>query len=354
MILAWMVAAVILVALVIYGVLGGADFGGGFWDLFASGPRAQRQRALIEQAIAPVWEANHVWLIVVIVLLFTNFPLAFASVSIALHVPLALMLLGIVFRASAFVFRQYDVAGDSVQRRWGRVFAWSSIITPLFLGIVVATLSTGNIRVIDGVVQTGYFGPWVRPFPIVVGIFTLALFAFLAATYLIRETTDPELREDFCRRALWAQGGVVVLGVVAAWLAGSGAAEFRRALFGSVEGWIVVAIGVVLAAISTWMLVSRRTRWARVFAGAEVAAVIVGWGVAQQPYLVYPDITIPDAAAPARTHAIVLIILAAGSVILIPSLWWLYRIFKREPIFEELSGAPARERERNRRPKPKK
>src|SRR5690606_31260418 len=137
MILPWITASVILVALVVYAILGGADFGGGLWDLLASGPRARRQRELITEAIAPVWEANHVWLIVVIVLLFTCFPLAFSVISIALHVPLALMLLGIVMRAAAFVFRHYDVAGDPVQRRWGQIFAWSSIITPLFLGICV-------------------------------------------------------------------------------------------------------------------------------------------------------------------------------------------------------------------------
>lgn len=336
MILPWVTAGVVLLSLIIYAILGGADFGGGVWDLLARGPRAQRQRDLIAEAIAPVWEANHVWLIVVIVLLFTCFPLAFAVISISLHVPLALMLLGIVARASAFVFRHYDVAADPVQRRWGQIFAWSSVITPIFLGIVVGAITLGAIRVEDEVVQTGYFAPWVRPFPILVGFFALMLFAFLAAVYLIRETNDPELQEDFRGKALRAQGWVVLLAVLAAIAARIETHFFHERFLATWWSWLVFGVGALLAAWVSALLVQRRMRWVRVVAAAEVAVVLVGWGVSQSPYLVAPDITIQGAAAPPLTHVITLCILGGGAVILIPSLLWLYRIFKREPIFEEL------------------
>ena len=126
--LADLVGFVMIAALVLYALGAGADFGGGVWDWFASGPRAQRQRDLISQAIGPIWEANHVWLILVVVLLFVAFPPVFAAMSIALHIPLAVMLVGIVLRGSAFVFRSHDVQTDDVQRRWSRLFAVGSIV----------------------------------------------------------------------------------------------------------------------------------------------------------------------------------------------------------------------------------
>ena len=194
----------ILAALVLYALLGGADFGGGIWDLLAWGPRKREQRALIEHAIGPIWEANHVWLILVVVVLFTAFPAAFAAVSIALFVPLVLLLLGIVLRGAAFTFRTYDRPDDRVQARWGAIFSGSSVLAPLVLGVVVGALASGRLRVAaDGAEPFA----WVAPFPLAVGLFAAALFAFLAATYLAVEAAGP-LREDFRRRALGA--GVAV------------------------------------------------------------------------------------------------------------------------------------------------
>ena len=151
------VAALMMTGLVVYALTGGADFGGGVWDLLARGPRAGAQRKLIEKAIAPVWEANHVWLIFVVVLLFSGFPTAFSALSIALHIPITLMLLGIIFRGSAFVFRQYG-GGDTTA--WQRTFAVASAVTPVFLGVIVGAITTGRIRVVDGVTTAGWFEHW--------------------------------------------------------------------------------------------------------------------------------------------------------------------------------------------------
>src|SRR4051812_22364451 len=175
--------AVIVAALVLYLLLGGADFGGGVWDLFAFGPRRAEQRRAIEQAIGPIWEANHVWLILVVVVLFTAFPPAFAAISVALHVPLTLFLVGVVLRGSAFAFRSFDTRGDRHQRRWGLLFSMASTVAPVLLGVVVGALVSGRIRVAGGLVQGGFFRAWLAPFPLAVGLFALALCAFLAATY---------------------------------------------------------------------------------------------------------------------------------------------------------------------------
>src|SRR5882672_2731226 len=145
-----------IAALILYALLGGADYGGGVWDLFAFGKRAPQQRALIAKAIGPVWEANHVWLILVIVILFTAFPPAFAAISTALHIPLTLLLLGIVLRGTTFTFRSYDV-----QRRCSLVFSIASVITPILLGITLGAISSGTIRVETGHVVSGFFSSWL-------------------------------------------------------------------------------------------------------------------------------------------------------------------------------------------------
>ena len=173
-----------------------------------SGPRAERQRDTIARALAPVWEANHVWLVLAIVILFTGFPSAFAAIATALHVPLTLLLFGIVLRGSAFVFRAYDGVGNRPNRSWGRLFAVASAVTPLLIGMLVGALTEGNIHVVRGQVQAGLFHSWTTPFCCMVGIFALSLFAFLAAVFLTLEADSPALANDFRRRAL--TGGVAV------------------------------------------------------------------------------------------------------------------------------------------------
>src|SRR5467141_2048296 len=178
-------AAIILVALTAYVLFGGADFGGGVWDLLSSGPRRTQQRDLIAHAIGTVWEANHVWLILAIVLLFTCFPRAFAFIAIGLHIPLTLMLIGIVLRGSAFVLQSYGGGG-------GRVFATASLVTPVLLGMCVGAVASGTVwwGVRDGPFVTSFISSWLTPFAFAVGVFTLACFAFLAAVYLTLAPKD--------------------------------------------------------------------------------------------------------------------------------------------------------------------
>jgi cytochrome d ubiquinol oxidase subunit II len=321
------IAGAVMAALTLYALGAGADFGGGVWDLLARGPRAARQRELIAHAIGPIWEANHVWLILAVVLLFVCFPAAWAALSIALHVPLSLMLVGIVLRGSAFAFRSYGGEDDAGERRWGRVFAVASLVTPVMLGACVGAVAGGRVRVRGGVVATGFFS-WVSAFPFVVGLLALALFSFLAAVYLTHETADEALRDDFRRRAL--ASGVATGGLAFAALAlarddagvmWSGLVEHRWAApFHALTG--AAALGALVA------LWRRRYGAARVLAIAQVVLVLWGWALAQFPYVVPPDLTFAEtAAAPAVLRA-VLGALGVGAVILVPSLVYLFRVFK--------------------------
>jgi cytochrome d ubiquinol oxidase subunit II len=329
------VAAILAIALNAYVLLGGADFGGGVWDLLASGPRRQEQRALIAKAIGPIWEANHVWLIVVVVVLFTAFPAAFSALSIVLHIPLTVVLLGIVLRSSAFVFRSYAGAGAEVERRWGRLFATASTVTPLFLGIAVGAVASGEVGARVLRMQSGagdafiaaFVRPWLAPFPLAVGAMTVALVAFLAAVYSILATAEESLREDFRRRALMAGGALIVSALGAFLLAHSGAPRVKWGLTSS--PWSIpfqVATGVS-AAVALGALWTRRWTVARGAAGALVSLILWGWVLAQFPYLVPDAITIRGAAAPRTTLLALIGILAAGGLVLVPSLIYLFRTF---------------------------
>ena len=324
-------AGVMVIALVLYVLFGGADFGGGVWDLLASGPRKKEQRALIERAIGPIWEANHVWLILVVVLLFAGFPRAFAALTTALHVPMTLFLLGVVARGSAFTFRAYDSRGDRVQKRWGLVFSLASVIAPVLLGMIVGTIASGRIRVEGATITSGFFRPWLAAFPFAVGLYALSLFAFLAAIYLAHEADDPALKEDFRRRALASGVAVGALAAVSFALSLRSAPVIAKGLTDHPITWPVHSITAVSATATFVLLLRRRYSIARYTAALQATMILLGWAASQYPYLVVPDVSIADAAGNPRTRALLLVALAAGSALLFPSLYVLFRVFKRPP-----------------------
>ncbi len=327
-----LVAGAIAASLNIYAVTAGADFGGGVWDLLASGDRKDRQRSLIAEAIAPIWEANHVWLILVVVLLFTAFPPAFAQLMTVLHIPLSLLLLGIVLRGSAFTFRSYDSRRDSVQRRWGRIFAITSTVTPLLLGTILGAIATGDVGEQSPTSGTSfasaYVAPWLSPFPIAVGALALVLFAFLAAVYLTVEAEDDALRDDFRARALWSAGAAAVIAVIVLVLARSEAPLVWQALMIG-NGAMALRIAATVVALGAMYALWRRSyRAARVAAVVEVSLITWGWALGQFPYLVPPQMTVQNAAAPASTLELLLGALVVGLAVLVPSLRYLFKVFK--------------------------
>jgi len=182
---------VALLAIVLYAVFGGADFGGGVWDLLATGPRAREQREAITHAIGPVWEANHVWLIFAIVTLFTCFPLAFADLSVGLFVPLTIALVGIVLRGAAFVFRNYAAGATRLAASWTIVFGVASLLAPFFLGDSAGALATGRYA-------------WLSPFALSIGLFGVVLCAQIASVFLLSDVPAGAVHDDFRRRAVRA------------------------------------------------------------------------------------------------------------------------------------------------------
>lgn len=327
-------AGVIVGALVLYALTGGADFGGGILDLTARGPRGRALRDLIARAIGPIWEANHVWLILVVVVLFVCFPRAFAVVMTALHIPLAVMLVGVVMRGSAFVFRGYDDPSELVARRWSLVFAASSLLTPLALGTTLGAVASGALRLdpATGRVLTDFVSAWLAPFPLAVGGLVTALFALLAATYLAMETEDPALREDLRRRGLGAGVLTGTFAFLSLALAAEGAPRVWAGLAGgpwSLPFQVVtggVAVGALLA------LARRRWALARGLAAGQVVLVSLGWAASQWPMLVPPDLDIASAAAPPSVIVPVLWALGLGAIGLFPALFWLYRVFGKRVV----------------------
>lgn len=330
--LAALLGGTLVGALNAYVLLAGADFGGGVWDLLARGPRKEAQRQLIAHAIGPVWEANHVWLILVIVLLFTCFPAAFARIVVPLNLPLTGVLIGIVLRGSAFAFRGYGGDRDAVQRRWGRVFAVASLVTPLLLGTAVGAVASGAVGGVapgaSGPFAEQYIRPWLAAFPLSVGVFTLVCFAFLAATYLTLEAPAGALREDFRLRALVSGVAVGAAALVALLTARPGAPLMRHGLLGS--SWALpfqLATGVAaLSALAA--LVRRRYVLARLAVMLQVSFVLWGWAWSQYPYVVPPEVDLEASAAPASTLRLVLVALVLGALVLVPSLVYLFRVFK--------------------------
>lgn len=330
MLLEDLIAVVTLVSLILYALMGGADFGGGLWDLLATGPRSRKQRDAIADAIAPIWEANHVWLILVIVLLFTAWPKAFGAMMTALHIPLTLMLLGIVLRGTAFVFRKYDSKRDNVHSRWSRVFGIASVFTPLVQGMSLGALTTGAVRVENADVRTGFFAGWLSPFAISCGLFALGLFALLAATYLTVDTaSDPALQNDFRKRALAAEVTLAPVALLVFFTSKHGAPKMYHHL---TSWWapLLLAWTTVFALTVIAGLWRRRFALARLAAIGQAGTILLGWCLAQYPHLIYPDVTIRNSAAPEPTLRLLVIALGLGALILLPSIYYLFSVFKAE------------------------
>jgi cytochrome d ubiquinol oxidase subunit II len=318
------VAAVLIVVSTAYAVLAGADFGGGIWDLLAGSARhGAEPRRRIDRSIAPVWESNHVWLVIALVVLWTGFPGAFAAIFTTLFVPLSVAALGIVLRGAGFAFRG-EVRTVRWQAVYGGVFALASLLTPFFLGTAVGSVVTGRVRGTSG----DPVESWVNPTSLLTGALFVVVSAYLAAVYLAVDSDragEAELRRYFTRRALGA-GLVsgVLAGVTMAVLRTSAAGVFRELTGG--RGLALVVISVLAGVAVLVLLILDRTRLVRPLAVLAVAAVVWGWAVAQYPYLLPPRLTIADAAAPGATEATELVVVAIIVVLVVPSFVLLFRL----------------------------
>ncbi|MEV5242544.1 cytochrome d ubiquinol oxidase subunit II [Streptomyces cinnamoneus] len=319
--------AVMWTGLTCYALFGGADFGAGLWDLLAGNARrGAPQRHLIEHTIGPVWEANHVWLIFVVVLLWGGFSPVFAAVLSTLYLPLTLAALGIIARGAAFAFRKAS-SGTALRRLFGACFAVSSVVTPFFLGTVAGAVASG--RVPPGLAAGDTVTSWINPTSALGGVLAVLACAHLAAVYLCADSVregDDALADAFRRRALVSGAAC---GVVA--LAGAAVlhADAPRLFTGLTHRALPLVLLSAAGGIAGLVLAgSRRYVPARLAAALAVAAVLWSWGAAQYPLMLVPGTTVQETASQGTVLAACLVSLGVGAVLLIPSLWWLYHLFQ--------------------------
>ena len=322
------VAVALWLGVTLYSVFGGADFGTGLWDLTAGDAvRGRPIRDLIDQAIGAVWEANHVWLIYCFVVLWSGFPVAFASIASTLYIPLSLAALGIVLRGAGFAFRKAMEASRG-RRAFGTVFAVSSILTPFFLGTAIGGIASGRVtpnRTGDLVTS------WVNPTSALIGVLAVTVCAYLAAVFLTIDAYrlgHTDLSRAFRSRAV---GAAVVAGVVA--IAGifvlrADAPDVYHGL--THEGLPFVAASVVCGAVVLGLLARGARFGTRLLAVGAVAAVVWGWGIAQYPYLFPRTLTIAGGAAPKATLDAILIVVGVALAVVGPSLTLLFLLVQRD------------------------
>jgi cytochrome bd ubiquinol oxidase subunit II len=321
------VAVELFVGVVFYAVFGGADFGAGFWDLTAGGPqRGRRPRELIDRSLGPVWEANHVWLIFCLVVLWTAFPRAFAAIMSTLYVPLGLAALGIVLRGSGFAFRKVTIRTVQ-QRATGAVFAASSVITPFFFGTVAGGIASGRVPPDGG---GDALRSWVNPTSALGGALAVVVCAYLAAVFLAADASaqaDPDLEGWFVRRVFLVAGvaGALALGGIG--ILDADAPRLFHRLVG--PALPLVIISAVSGAAALFLLGRVSPRLLRVLAVVAAGAVVAGWGVAQYPYLLGTHLRISEAAAPTPTLWAVTLAFTAAVLLCVPSLGLLYLLQQR-------------------------
>jgi len=330
----YVIIAFLCLAILLYFLLGGADFGAGIIELFTSQKNRSRTRKTMSQAIGPVWEANHMWLIITIVILFVAFPKIYTTMSVYLHIPLAIMLIGIIARGTAFVFRHYDAVKDQMQEVYNKIFIYSSFITPLFLGIIAGSVLSGQIDTQATDFASAYVFSWLNWFSIAVGLFTVALCGFLAAIYLIGETEAEEDKKRFIKKAEFMNVAAVIFGAMV----------FTAAHFENVPliNWVfqnnVALAAVILASLSLillwYLLLKGKTKVLRILAGFQVTMILVAISYAHFPNFIRlkngDTISLYETIAPIKTVQSLGWALVLGSFLILPFLGYLFYKFQQK------------------------
>jgi cytochrome d ubiquinol oxidase subunit II len=316
---------------VLYTLLGGADFGAGIIESFAG----KREEVTISKAIAPVWEANHVWLILAVVILFTAFPAVYSSISLVLHIPLMLVLLGIIFRGSAFTFRHYDVVHDNSHKYFSALFRVSSFITPIFLGMILGAMILGRITFDRSVgFYQMFLAPWLNIFCLAMGVFSTCLFAYLAAVFLVGETKIGRERLMYVRFAKRSMLLTALLGLLVFIMAEIEGHHLGSEFIHSRVSVVMLVLAALLCPF-IWTFLNRernKTVYLRIGVGVQVTAILIGWFYIQFPVLIQvkggQHLTFFNTQAPTATLEQLLIALIVGLVLVIPGFVYLFRVFK--------------------------
>ena len=328
----YIVIIFLLVSVYLYCLLGGADFGAGIVELTARGESKERTKNLVSESMAPIWEANHMWLIITVVILFNAFPDIYTRVSISLYIPLILLLVGIVLRGTAFTFRHYDAIKDESQKVYSKIFSYSSLIVTFFFGLVIGALISGKIAITPADFYEGYITPWFNIFSISVGIFLCTLFSFIASVYLIGDSTEKSIREEFITKAKHTTISMVV----------SGGFVFTASYIENVDlvtQFFSHPVSITLIVLATiglpvlWITLGKGLIWySRIIAGAQLLFVLGGFYAIYFPTIVKikdgTSLTLFNSAAPEITLNYLGWALIIGSFIIFPSLFYLLDIFK--------------------------
>ncbi len=319
----------------LYCLLGGADFGAGILELFTPEAVQKEQRKVVNKALSSVWEVNHIWLILALVICFNAFPKAWSQIAITFHIPLTIMLVGIVCRGCAFTFRHYDAYKDESQIYYNRFFTLSSLLTPFSLGLVAGGLILGRINPWATSFDTAYIAPWFNLFSFTLAIFLCILFTYLASIYMVGETSDQKLKSFFIFRAKrWMTASIAGGGAVfiTGWFSHSDL--FQRFLTSPVSLFCVGLTTLLL--IPAWIALNERAVWIpRIIASGQFTLIVLGWYNVEYPYLIppspqfgYPGLTLYDAAASGAVLNSLAFALVIGSILIFPSIFYLFKVFK--------------------------
>jgi len=331
----WIVLVFLGLSVYLYCLLGGADFGAGIHELFIEKKSKRQHEELVKHALGPVWEANHMWLIIAIVILFVGFPKIYTEVSIYLHIPITLMLVGIVLRGCAFTFRHYDAVEDGSRKYYSAIFSFASTLTPVMLGTIIGALTLGQINPSAADYASAYIAPWLNTFAFATGVFVLSIFVFIAGIFMIGEKNIYPFKKHYVRAAKIAHVGMILMGAVVFVTAEANGLKL-------IDGFInhPAAFGAVcLATLShlvLWVWLKQERIWLlRIGAGFQLLMVIIAWMAFLFPYaLIYSDgtgLSFFAAAAPSATLQMLSAALLIGSVLFLPLLFYLFFIFKKTP-----------------------
>ena len=329
----YVVVSFLWVALWFYLLFGGADFGAGILELFTRKHNKDRTRRTMYQAIGPIWEANHMWLIIAIVILFVGFPVIYSTMSTALHIPLIIMLLGIIARGTAFAFRHYDAVLDDMQHLYSKIFTWSSLITPLFLGIIAGSTVSGKIEARPTDFLDGYILNWVDGFTIAVGFFTVSVCAFLAAVFLIGEATGEKDKRRFIAKAKTANIAAFICGTLVFAAAVYEHIPLASWIFGNWVGRISILFAS-LSLILLWYLLGKgKVKILPFLAGFQVTMILLSVTYVHFPKIVLLKgggyLSLMEHHGEAKTMEALGWALLTGSLFILPALFYLLYSFRK-------------------------
>ncbi|MHA4806763.1 cytochrome d ubiquinol oxidase subunit II [Flavitalea flava] len=331
----YVVITYLWIAILLYLLMGGADFGAGIIELFTSHKNKSKTRKTMYKAIGPIWEANHMWLIITIVVLFVGFPDIYTTMSTFLHIPLAIMLLGIIARGTAFSFRNYDAVKDEMQVVYSRIFVYASVITPLFLGIIAGSAVAGRIDPDARTFADAYIFSWLHWFSFTVGLFTVSICGFLASIYLIGETDNETDRLRFITKAKSTNAAAIICGVfvfIASTVEGVPLTEW---IFGNPVGLIAIT-AAALSLILLWILLfKKKTRILRVLAGFQVTMILLAITYRHYPNIVLlshgRSLSLLGQQGYDKPIAVLGWALLLGSIFILPALFYLIYSFNKKP-----------------------